>query len=151
MHRAASSLRPWPVKHRSGARGRTMAGPTQGPTEGPTEGPRWDPDSQARPWGRAADNEPMTASTIDAKAARLLKDGRVTIVRLSPRWRVLTVQGDSGAHRVIWREGHGWVCSCPATVRCSHIAAAELAVRGRLAESAVWYSPRDGWKERQAP
>jgi len=94
----------------------------------------------------------MTAETIEDKAARLLEDGRVTIVKLIPRWRVCTVEGDSGRrHRVIWRQGAGWICSCPATVRCSHIAAAEMAVRGRLAESAVWYSPRDGWQERQAP
>jgi hypothetical protein len=96
----------------------------------------------------------MSAETVEAKARRLLEAGKVEVLKIQPRRRLVLVTGDSGIHRVLWQARVGdWLCSCPAPpkVRCSHIVAAELAVRGRLPESAVWWSDAHGWQARQAP
>jgi hypothetical protein len=95
----------------------------------------------------------VTGETVDAKARRLIADGRVTVVEVKPRRRLVTVQGDTGTHRVLWlHTQNGWRCSCPSRAEeCSHTRAAHLAVLDRLPESAVWYSRRDGWQQRMAP
>jgi hypothetical protein len=97
---------------------------------------------------------PVTRESIEAKARRLLEAGNVEVVKIQPRRRLVLVTGDTGTHRVLWQATVGdWLCSCPTPpkVRCSHIAAAELALRGRLPESAVWWSDEHGWQARQAP
>jgi hypothetical protein len=98
----------------------------------------------------------VTAETVDAKGRRLLDDGKVTIIKLMARTKVVTVVGDSGlVHRCIWQaRTDAWLCSCrtPPKVRCSHIAAAELATLRRLPHTGgCWYSLQRGWRPRMSP
>jgi hypothetical protein len=69
----------------------------------------------------------MTGGTIQSKAHRLLCAGRVRVVKVEERRRLVLVKGDTGVHRVLWAANR-WVCSCPSQRRCSHILAAELVV-----------------------
>jgi hypothetical protein len=98
----------------------------------------------------------MTAETVDAKGRRLLDSGHVQVVKLMARTKLVTVVGDSGlVHRCIWQaRTDAWLCSCrtPARVRCSHIAAAELAVLRRTPPTAVvWRTGGRGWVPRMSP
>lgn len=87
--------------------------------------------------------------TLDDKARRLIVQGRVRVVDLKPRRRVVTVQGDTGTHRVVWIRNQ-WHCSCPARGECSHARAAELASIAAMGETASWW---DGaaWRARRSP
>jgi hypothetical protein len=98
----------------------------------------------------------MSAETVDRKARRLLDSGKVEVVKLMARLRVVNVRGDSGVtHRVVWQARlDQWRCSCRTRpqVRCSHIAAAELAVLRRLPpQGGCWHSLKRGWRPRLSP
>ena len=54
------------------------------------------------------------AETISGKAARLLLAGRLTVVSVVGESIEARVEGDSGSHRLGYRKGAGWWCSCPA-------------------------------------
>ncbi len=69
----------------------------------------------------------MGRETVDQKANRLLTAGRAQVRWVTPGHALVEVEGDSGAWRVIYRQGR-LRCPCPAWVRCSHLAAAELVV-----------------------
>lgn len=61
---------------------------------------------------------PVTAAD---KAARLLTEGRVLIVRVRLDLAIAIVQGDSNTYDVRYDPG-GWSCSCAAMrPDCSHI------------------------------
>jgi uncharacterized Zn finger protein len=77
----------------------------------------------------------VTRETIDAKAARYLREGRLTVLR---RDGDLVVAECVGTDRV-YTLGHGpdrpgvWSCSCPATGCCAHTVALMLVVVPRMA------------------
>ena len=62
--------------------------------------------------------------TIEQKASRLLRAGRIRIVRADTRMMEARVQGDNGFYRtIVWRGAYS--CSCPYPHRtsrkeCSH-------------------------------
>ena len=62
----------------------------------------------------------MPTETIDAKAARLLAEGRVQVVWATDGLVQGKVRGDSGVHDVRWTRTGGWNCSCAAYGECSH-------------------------------
>jgi len=61
-------------------------------------------------------------TTIEAKVARLLADGRVFIRWSAPEHISAVVRGDSGIWDVRLDNGR-WSCPCPARVTCSHMQA----------------------------
>jgi hypothetical protein len=65
--------------------------------------------------------------SMDAKAARLLADGRLTVARVNHDQVLALCQGDSGqVWQLGYERGRGWRCSCPARAwgrHCSHLAA----------------------------
>lgn len=65
------------------------------------------------------------AETSDQKARRLLSEGRLTVLVVNPDAVVARCKGDSGEEYMLgWDKKHlNWVCSCPATRRCSHLKA----------------------------
>ena len=69
---------------------------------------------------------PSGKEGAQAKAVRLLAEGRVS-VRLIHRGRLFAhVKGDSATYGVIWQRGH-WRCECPAGAsRCAHVRAVQL-------------------------
>lgn len=97
----------------------------------------------------------MTAATVEAKARLLLEAGNVEVVAVRPRGGSALVTDDGALRVVAWRHGRRWACSCPAPAEmtCCHIAAAQLAVLGRLPPSEVLWSDIHGWqaRARQAP
>jgi hypothetical protein len=67
--------------------------------------------------------------TSDAKAARLLAAGCLTITHVDDRRIDATCRGDTGTWQLGWEQGRGWRCSCPANTfrrRCSHLGALML-------------------------
>jgi hypothetical protein len=64
-------------------------------------------------------------TTIEAKANRLLADGKVYIRWSTPEIVSAVVQGDSGIHHVRLDRGR-WSCPCEARVTCSHLRAVML-------------------------
>jgi hypothetical protein len=86
----------------------------------------------------------MTRETVDAKARRLLAEGRVLIVRVRLDFVIAIVQGDSDSYDVR-HDPSGWSCSCPVRrPECSHIAAVRLvttATVGNHAKGANTASP----------
>jgi hypothetical protein len=71
----------------------------------------------------------MTTETIEAKATRLVTQGRVSLrVLLAGGGAIFDVAGDSGNvwHVTVERDG-ATICGCPAVGRCAHqLAAAHL-------------------------
>jgi len=66
----------------------------------------------------------MTRETIEAKAARYLREGRLVVTRVLGDEVSAVCQGESGAYDLGHTPGRGWWCSCPVrTDRCSHLAA----------------------------
>ena len=64
--------------------------------------------------------------TIQAKATRLLAEGRLLIAEVDADTITASLEGDTGTHRLGLTPG-GWWCSCPTpTPRCSHLAALRL-------------------------
>jgi len=59
---------------------------------------------------------------LEAKANRLLTDGRVFIRWSTPEIVSAVVRGDAGIYDVRLDRGH-WSCPCPARVTCSHMTA----------------------------
>jgi uncharacterized Zn finger protein len=56
-----------------------------------------------------------------ARAARLLTERRVMILRVRPTSVLAMVRGDSGELREVrWDPRRGWSCSCPAVGFCAH-------------------------------
>lgn len=79
----------------------------------------------------------MTArESIDAKAARYLREGRLTVVHRGGDLVVATCDGANGS---VYKLGYDparpgyWHCSCPAAGRCSHTTALMLVVVPRRA------------------
>lgn len=69
--------------------------------------------------------------SVAEKAARLLVEGRVTVLEAGRGSALALVVGDHGEYAVTVDAGHV-VCPCPAwTGRCSHARAVELVVSGR--------------------
>lgn len=71
----------------------------------------------------------MPAESVQVKATRLLDEGRVEPHVGTESFEVM---GDSGTYMVVVGEGVRF-CSCPATVPCSHIVAAERWFRAERA------------------
>jgi len=66
----------------------------------------------------------------EAKALRLLTQGRVFIRSVTSIAVVADVRGDEGALYLVVGEAQGWSCSCPAVGRCSHaLAVARVTLR----------------------
>ena len=61
-------------------------------------------------------------TTIEAKAGRLLADGRVFIRWSTPELVAAVVRGDTGIYDVRLERGR-WSCPCPARQTCSHLEA----------------------------
>lgn len=73
----------------------------------------------------------MTRETLEAKAARLLADGRLTVLEVGPGLVRAECAGDRGLYRLgFWRGS--WGCSCPAWAYghrpCAHLHALRLVV-----------------------
>jgi hypothetical protein len=65
-----------------------------------------------------------TTETVDAKAARLLTEGRLVVTRVFGDYVDAVCMGDTGSYDLGHTPGRGWWCSCPVrTDRCSHLAA----------------------------
>ena len=74
-----------------------------------------------------------TGESIEAKAARYLAEGRVTILSVSADYIEATVQGSAEEAYEVKFTGHAWVCSCEAqTWRCSHVVAVQMVVGPRF-------------------
>lgn len=56
---------------------------------------------------------------VEAKARRILADGRVSYRGTTGDIRRFVVAGDSGEWKVRWGP-KGMACTCPARIRCSH-------------------------------
>jgi uncharacterized Zn finger protein len=54
------------------------------------------------------------------KAVRLLKEGRVSILRVDRRGALAIVRGDTAAIYEVTFDGVRWRCTCPALAVCSH-------------------------------
>jgi hypothetical protein len=63
-----------------------------------------------------------------AKARRLLTEGRVTLRRFGPDAIVARVRGDSAREYLVVWDPTGWHCPCDAAGRCSHVLAVQLVV-----------------------
>jgi uncharacterized Zn finger protein len=75
----------------------------------------------------------MSRETMIAKAVRLLRDGRLTVLRVDGDHVEAECAGDTGTYRLGHDPGRpgGWWCTCPARRTCAHLAALHLvAVRG---------------------
>jgi hypothetical protein len=72
----------------------------------------------------------MPRENARTRAARLLTERRVMIVRVLPTSVLAHVRGDSGELREVrWDPRRGWSCSCPARTYCAHaIAVASVVV-----------------------
>lgn len=79
----------------------------------------------------------MPPETVTEKGDRLLVAGQVTIQdvttlpepRRCGRVNVLaTVEGETGRYVVRHDARAGWACTCPATTRCSHLAAVQRVI-----------------------
>lgn len=56
-----------------------------------------------------------------AKAARLLLQGRLRVLRVDSGFIFAECRGDSGeVYNLSWRDQR-WTCSCPARTDCSHL------------------------------
>jgi hypothetical protein len=63
----------------------------------------------------------MPRENARARAARLLVERRVMILRVLPTAVLAQVRGDSGELREVrWDPRQGWSCSCPAIGFCAH-------------------------------
>ena len=64
------------------------------------------------------------------KAARLLLEGRVMVLRVDSAGCLADVRGDSGQiRRVVFdSQGDDWSCPCPARGKCSHVLAVAMVV-----------------------
>jgi hypothetical protein len=60
----------------------------------------------------------MPRENAQAKATRLLVEGRVSVVRVDQRGALAIVKGDTGLHRVTYNGS--WHCDCAALGMCSH-------------------------------
>jgi hypothetical protein len=90
----------------------------------------------------------MARETRDAKALRLLAEGRLRVVLVDGERIEARVRGSEAEHSVGHQRG-GWWCDCEAARfgrRCSHLAALQLVtvrpVRGHLAACSRRASPR---------
>lgn len=63
-----------------------------------------------------------TRESTDEKALRLLREGRLTILRLDEHFIYAQCKGDHETYRLTYADGH-WNCSCPARADCSHMRA----------------------------
>jgi uncharacterized Zn finger protein len=71
-------------------------------------------------------SEHRVRENAEAKGARYLREGRLTIERVDEH-RVLAIcKGTGAVYGVGWDRARGWVCSCPARGRCSHLVALML-------------------------
>ena len=77
----------------------------------------------------------MTREPIDVKAARYLREGRLTVLRRDGDLVIAECAGADGLYQL----GHSpdrpgvWSCSCRATGRCAHTVALMLVVVPRRA------------------
>jgi uncharacterized Zn finger protein len=73
---------------------------------------------------------PSGRESLPVKARRYLAEGRVEVVRRVLGVAIADVRGTEEIHRVMWEQGRGWSCTCPAgTYRpCSHRLAVSLVV-----------------------
>lgn len=80
----------------------------------------------------------MTSANIEAKAARLLATGAVTVIDLQGDDVTAEVRGDSGMTWVVAHAHGRWRCDCPAHLFrgiCSHITAVELVATRTVARA----------------
>ena len=63
----------------------------------------------------------MPREDARTRSVRLLREGRVMVLRVGPVGVLAVVRGDSGElRRVEWSPRRGWACECPAIGRCAH-------------------------------
>lgn len=76
----------------------------------------------------AARGYSVARETIEAKAARYLLAGRVSVLLRTPDGRMrAVVDGDTGVHLLGYDPRFpGWRCLCDARKRCCHMVALEL-------------------------
>jgi uncharacterized Zn finger protein len=71
----------------------------------------------------------VSGETIEAKAARYLREGRVQVVSIHEGRILVLVRGSKPDPYTVRFTNGVWVCSCEAQVwRCSHVAAVQLVV-----------------------
>lgn len=68
---------------------------------------------------------------IRAKALAYLRDGKVRVLTASafdrrPHLVIAHVDGHSSTHKVRFTSTGRWLCTCPLTTDCAHIAAVQL-------------------------
>ncbi len=75
----------------------------------------------------------MPRETLEAKALRLLAEGRVLVLLVDAERIEARVRGSDAEHMTGYRRG-GWWCSCEAARfgrRCAHLAALQLVTARR--------------------
>ncbi len=84
----------------------------------------------------------MTRESPDVKAARLLAEGRLTVVSVEPWHALATAKGDSGHSYDLGYTRAGWWCDCEARGRCGHMAALQRVVSPRRDPTPPSHAPR---------
>ena len=80
----------------------------------------------------------MSRKSVEAKARRLLPEGRLIVERVDGDLVVASCRGDSGEVYTVGHDpGRGWHCSCPARGTCSHLRALMLVVVRRATEAGI--------------
>ena len=64
----------------------------------------------------------------EARGRRYLGEGRLPVLHVASNVVRATCRGSGEVHTVVWTDGGGWRCTCPALTRCSHIVALQLVV-----------------------
>jgi hypothetical protein len=88
----------------------------------------------------------MTRETLDAKALRYIREGRLRVVLVDAERIEARVRGSEAEHSVGYERG-GWWCDCEAHRfgrRCSHLAALQLVTVRPAREQAAagaWRAP----------
>ena len=78
---------------------------------------------------------PSAREPLEVKAARYLREGRLTVLRRDGDHVTAECAGDTGTYRLGHDPGRPgfWHCSCPSSGRCSHTVALMLVVVPRRA------------------
>jgi uncharacterized Zn finger protein len=68
----------------------------------------------------------VTRESAEAKAARYLAEGRITVLRVDGDRVWATCRGSGGAYDLGHAPGRGWHCACPARSDCAHLVALRM-------------------------
>ena len=64
----------------------------------------------------------MTRESAETKAARYLREARITVTRVADGEVDAIARGDGAIYELGYRRGE-WFCPCPARGRCAHLLA----------------------------